>query len=63
LHQRHDDVERFIELATLVFGLEPHLDRVIDQRARPDPEHGTAACLVVELHHAAGDGERVVIGQ
>jgi hypothetical protein len=59
----HDDVERFVELAALVRGLDPHLDRVIDQRARPDAEHGAAARHVVELHHAPGERERVVIGQ
>ena len=44
-------------------GLEAHLDRVVDERARPDAEHGAPARHVVELHHAAGDRERVVVGQ
>ena len=63
LHQLHDDVERFVELAPLVLGLEPHLDGIVDERARPDAEHGPPARHVVELHQAAGDGERVVVGQ
>ena len=63
LHQLHDDVERLVELAPLVLGLEPHLDRIVDERARPDAEHGAAARHVVELHQPPGDGERVVIGQ
>jgi hypothetical protein len=46
-------VERLIELAPLVLGLEAHLHCVIDERAGPDAEHGAAARHVVELHHAA----------
>ena len=63
LHQLHDDVEQLVELAPLVLGLEPHLGRVVDERAGPDAEHGAAARHVVELHHAAGDRERIVVGQ
>jgi hypothetical protein len=31
LHQLHDDVERLFELATLVLGFKPHLDRIINE--------------------------------
>jgi hypothetical protein len=62
-HQLDDDVERLVEHAPLLGRLDPDLDRVVDQRARSDAEHGAAARHVVELHHAAGERERVVIGQ
>ena len=62
-HQLDDHVERLVELAPLVLGLQPHLVGVVDQRARPDAEHRAPARLVVELHHAARERERVVIGQ
>ena len=63
LHQLDDHVERLVELAPLVLRLQPHLVGVVDQRAGPDPEHRAPARLVVELHHAARERERVVIGQ
>src|SRR5262249_60010785 len=63
LHQLHDDIERFVELAALVLRVKTHLDRVIDERARPYAEHGTAARHIVELHHAAGESERIMVRQ
>src|SRR5262245_41639647 len=55
LHQLHDDIERFVELAALILRVKTHLDRVIDERARPYTEHGAAARHRVELNHAAGE--------
>ena len=55
LHQLHDRVERLVKLAPLVLGLEPHLDGVINERARSGAEHGAAARHVVGLHQPARD--------
>jgi hypothetical protein len=63
LHQLDDDIERFVELAALVLRVKTHLDRVIDERAWPYAEHGAAARHIVELHHAAGESERIMVRQ
>ena len=63
LHQLHDAIEQFGHAPALVGGLQPDLVGIVDQRARADPEHRPAASHVVELHHARGQRERVMIGQ
>ena len=62
-HQLDDDVERFVHAVALVGGLDADLGRVMDQRPRADAEHGAAARHVVELGHARGQHEGVVVGQ
>ena len=61
--QRHDDVERLVHHLALVAGIDADLQRVVDQRAGTHAEHRAAPRHVVELDHAVGDHERVVVGQ
>ena len=48
---------------SLLAGIDADLQRVMDERPWADPEHGPAAGHVVELDHAVGKHERVVVGQ
>ena len=61
--QPHDDVERFFHHLALVAGIDADLQRVMHQRARADAEHRAAARHVIELDHAVGEHEGVVIWQ
>ncbi len=61
--QRDDDLERLVHHAPLVAGVDADLQRVMDERAGADPEHRPAARHVVELHHAVGQHERVMVRQ
>ncbi len=54
--------DSFIMLA-LGAGIDADLQRVVDEGAGADPEHRPAARHMVELHHAVGQHERVVVGQ
>jgi hypothetical protein len=62
-HQLDDDIQRFVHAVALFGGLDADLGRVMDQRARADAEHGAAARHVVELGHARGQHEGIVVGQ
>ncbi len=53
----------FVHHAALLAGIDADLQRVMDERAGADPEHRPAAGHVVELDHAVGQHERVVVGQ
>ena len=61
--QRDDDVERLVHHLPLVARIDADLQRVMDERARADPEHRPAAGHVVELDHAVGQHERIVVRQ
>ncbi len=63
MKQADDDVEGLVHHLPLVAGVDADLQRVVHQRPRPDPEHRAAAGHVVELDHAVGEHERVVVGQ
>ena len=62
-HQLDDHVQRFVHARALVGRLDADLGRVVHQRAGADAEHGAAARHVVELGHARGQHEGVVVGQ
>ena len=57
------DLERLVHHATLFAGIDTDLQRVMDECAGADAEHRAAPRHVVELHHAVGQHERVVVGQ
>ena len=63
LQQLGDGFERLGHAAALVGGLQPDHVGIIDQRTRADAEHGAASGHVVELHHARGQRERMMVGQ
>ena len=50
-------------ILTLGAGIDADLQRVMDEGAGADAEHRPAARHMVELHHAVGQHERVVVGQ
>jgi hypothetical protein len=62
-HQLDDAVERLVHAPALVRRLQADLVGIVDQRARADTEHGAAARHVVELHHARGQREGMMVGQ
>ena len=53
----------FVHHLPLVAGVDADLQRVVHEGAGADPEHRPAARHVVELHHAVGQHERVVVRQ
>ena len=61
--QPADDADRLVLAVALHHRVDAERVRVRGQRARPGAEDRPAAGHVVELHHALGDVERVVIGQ
>ncbi len=63
VEQPDDDVERLVHHLALVARVDADLQRVVHQGARAHPEHRPAARHVVELDHAVGQHERVVVGQ
>src|SRR5262249_60438957 len=50
LHQLHDDVERLFELATLVPGFKPHLDRTLNEGTGPAATHTSPARRIMHQH-------------
>ena len=53
----------FVHHLALIAGIDADLQGVMHQGAGADPEHRPAARHVVELDHAVGQHERVVVGQ
>jgi hypothetical protein len=63
VEQPNDDVERLVHHPPLGTGIDADLQGVVHEGAGADPEHRPAARHVVELHHAVGQHERVVVRQ
>ena len=59
--QPHDDIERLFHHRALIRGLETEHVGIGLQRARPHSQHTAPARHVIELNHALGHHERVVI--
>ena len=55
------DVERLVHAPALVHRVDAHHERVGGQLAGADAEHHPAEALVVELAHAVGQDQRVVV--
>ncbi len=63
MQQLDQGVERLIDPRPLVLRVDADPIRVLHQGARPHAEHDAPARHVIELHHAVGQDERVVIRQ
>ena len=62
-HETADDADRLVLAVALHHRVDAERVRVGRQRARTGAEDRPPAGHVVELHHALGDVERVVVGQ
>jgi hypothetical protein len=58
-----DDAERFVHARALSHGVDAEHVGVGGECARANAEHRAAAGHVVQLEHAVGEDERVVVGQ
>ena len=63
VEQPHDDAERFRHAVALLVRIDAEHHGVGHEQAGAEAEHGASAGLVVELHHAVGDHQRMMIGQ
>ena len=63
VQQPDDDIERLVHHPPLLAGVDADFQGVMDKRAGADPQHRAASGHVVELNHAVGEHERVVVGQ